>query len=917
MPSDGRRRGATPGCRRTSPPSRRRTLDLVAHLPTADLERLIDPIMSPLVWDLGHIAAYEDLWSCTATTRAPAAAARRTSPRSTTPSRRRAPCAATSSSSTTPARWPTSTRCASARSTCSSARGAGDGFVHEMVLRHELQHTETMRQAMATRPACCRAGEPAPPAPTPRAGGRRGSRVPGGTHALGAARRRLRLRQRAPAPRRRRPAPSASPAARSPTRRWLHVRRGRRLRPPRVVVRRGLGVEGGVRHHPPRRRGGGRAGRARCHVSWFEADAFARAHDARLPTEAEWEKAATSDQLDGSGACGSGPRREFPGYPGFAAHPYREYSEVFFDRGYRVLRGGSWATAPARRDRAPSATGTSPSAGRSSPASASPALRRTDPMEPTARRRSGSSSRPRSRPARAARWPTTCSTASPARSRSCRPSTSTTPAARSSSTGSASSPSTTRRAPSARSSRRAPATSRRSPARPSSSSWARAPRPRRASCCARCDDAGTLRRYVPFDVTEAHGPRRAPPSSSRVHPGLLVHGIVGDFERHLGELPPRLDAGHGAHRRVPGRHDRQLHRPARAAASCARCAGALDADDVLLLGTDLVKDPAIIEAAYDDAAGRHRGVQPQRAARRQPRARRRLRPRRLRARRVLRPRARVDRDAPARRSAACDVRVGALDLRGDASRRARSCARRSARSSPASAWRATWRPPGWSSLEVLTDPDELFALSLSRPRRVRAEPCSRPRPRLPTAVQEPMDAATTRRLLRELRGLRRPARRGGPRRRAADARRRPRRASSALDQAHLLLFQPGGSTIWGTVVAPRRRRRVRAAPPATAGRPWAGSPRRGARWSSPAPLRRMLPGDARRDVHGLDTASCCRCVAGERPARRRRRRAAATPRPWSEARGRGRRRAGRRRRRADRRRRRPPRRARSTRSPAA
>src|SRR5437764_7144857 len=41
---------------------RERTLALVAHLSDADLERVIDPIMSPLVWDLGHIAAYEDLW---------------------------------------------------------------------------------------------------------------------------------------------------------------------------------------------------------------------------------------------------------------------------------------------------------------------------------------------------------------------------------------------------------------------------------------------------------------------------------------------------------------------------------------------------------------------------------------------------------------------------------------------------------------------------------------------------------------------------------------------------------------------------------------------------------------------------------------------------------------------------------------
>src|SRR3954471_20082719 len=41
---------------------RKRTLALIAHLSDADLERVIDPIMSPLVWDLGHIAAYEDLW---------------------------------------------------------------------------------------------------------------------------------------------------------------------------------------------------------------------------------------------------------------------------------------------------------------------------------------------------------------------------------------------------------------------------------------------------------------------------------------------------------------------------------------------------------------------------------------------------------------------------------------------------------------------------------------------------------------------------------------------------------------------------------------------------------------------------------------------------------------------------------------
>ncbi|HEX2085923.1 MAG TPA: SUMF1/EgtB/PvdO family nonheme iron enzyme, partial [Solirubrobacteraceae bacterium] len=94
----------------------------------------------------------------------------------------------------------------------------------------------------------------------------------------------------------------------------------------------------------PLRWAGGDDDRPVQHVSWFEADAFARSLGARLPTEAEWEKASAA--LEGVGLVWEWTSTEFDGYPGFRAYPYREYSEVFFGTGHRVLRGGSWAASP-------------------------------------------------------------------------------------------------------------------------------------------------------------------------------------------------------------------------------------------------------------------------------------------------------------------------------------------------------------------------------------------------------------------------------------------------------------------------------------------------------------------------------------------------------------------------------------------
>jgi iron(II)-dependent oxidoreductase len=80
------------------------------------------------------------------------------------------------------------------------------------------------------------------------------------------------------------------------------------------------------------------------HVSWYEADAYARWAGKRLPTEQEWE--AARPHLQGVGQAWEWTSSDFLAYPGFEAFPYREYSEPFFGDTYKVLRGASWATDP-------------------------------------------------------------------------------------------------------------------------------------------------------------------------------------------------------------------------------------------------------------------------------------------------------------------------------------------------------------------------------------------------------------------------------------------------------------------------------------------------------------------------------------------------------------------------------------------
>jgi L-histidine Nalpha-methyltransferase len=110
--------------------------------------------------------------------------------------------------------------------------------------------------------------------------------------------------------------------------------------------------------------------------------------------------------------------------------------------------------------------------------------------------------------------------------------------------------------------------------------------------------AGTLRRYVPVDVSES-ALAEAGARLVREYPGLDVHAVVTDFEQRLG-----LPDGDGGPRMVAflGSTIGNMV-PAQRAGFLARLRASLSPGDSLLLGTDLVKDPAMLVAAYDDGAG--------------------------------------------------------------------------------------------------------------------------------------------------------------------------------------------------------------------------------------------------------------------------------------------------------------------------
>jgi iron(II)-dependent oxidoreductase len=384
--------------------ARERTLALVASVSDEDLERVHSTLMSPLVWDLGHIAAFEDLWLVHRDGDRPMLRPDLVDVYDAMETPR-------ADRGELPFLGPQAAReymdqvraCALE---LAERRGTGDGILHELVVRHEQQHNETMLQTLQL--ARLRDYElldraSPPPAPDPAPTGLEMIEVPAGECFVGAppggfAYDNERPRHRTDV---RRYLIGSTPITNAT---YLHFAEGGGYRRREWWSDEGWSWK---EEYDITRPGGWTAdhsaewrlgrlepldlNRPVVHVSWFEADAFARAHGARLPTEFEWEKAATWDQDQGTAhpypwgneqpvpgihanvdqlargpapagayAAGASPsgclgmigdvwewtNSSFDGYDGFEPYPYREYSEPFFRAGYRVLRGGSWATRP-------------------------------------------------------------------------------------------------------------------------------------------------------------------------------------------------------------------------------------------------------------------------------------------------------------------------------------------------------------------------------------------------------------------------------------------------------------------------------------------------------------------------------------------------------------------------------------------
>jgi iron(II)-dependent oxidoreductase len=351
-------------------------MTLVEPLTEEQLNRVYDPILSPLIWDLGHIGNFEELWLV-----------QRIGGREPLrgdlgelydaieqPRKIRGELPILKADEVRPYMEGVRERTLEVLDGIDLESGdplLADGFIYEMLLAHEYQHNETMLQLLQMVEAYEPAQVDKGPASEPVSEGPEMVRVEGGPHEIGASdvgfaydnerpRHQIEL---APFWIDRTPVTNADYAT------YLEETGAE---PPMYWERDG---EGGWVRKAMGRTEEVDARLPVIHVSWDEADAFARSAGKRLPTEAEWEVAAKGadrdranlDQFsfgpapagayaDAAADCGAvqmlgdvweWTSSDFTGYPGFKPFPYPEYSEVFFGDEHKVLRGGAWT---ARRD---------------------------------------------------------------------------------------------------------------------------------------------------------------------------------------------------------------------------------------------------------------------------------------------------------------------------------------------------------------------------------------------------------------------------------------------------------------------------------------------------------------------------------------------------------------------------------------
>jgi iron(II)-dependent oxidoreductase len=412
---DTRQEALKDGLARLLTEARERTRWLLRTVSEEDLVKQHDPIMSPLIWDYGHIANYEELWLLKRAFGKSLSNQQlydiydaSLTPRSQRPSLKLLDRAAAD-------RYLDAVREAALKALEEADLHGGDpllkeGFVYHMVIQHEYQHNETMLQTLQLMKG--EGYRPQAQAKLPAGGNQTAEDemvyVPAGPFVMGTNdstwaldnergahqldlasfyldktpvtnRRYLRFIEDGGYHKKELWDPQGwewiKQEAISHPKCWYQKEPHSSWWTKRFGFDEPLSMEAPV-----------------VHVSWYEADAYARWAGKRLPKEAEWEKVASWDpethtkrlypwgdqpptpggaraNLDqlafkaaevgaypaGASAYGAlgmigdvweWTSSEFSGYEDFEAFPYPQYSEIFFEQGYMVLRGGSWATRP-------------------------------------------------------------------------------------------------------------------------------------------------------------------------------------------------------------------------------------------------------------------------------------------------------------------------------------------------------------------------------------------------------------------------------------------------------------------------------------------------------------------------------------------------------------------------------------------